>query len=275
MLLLAWKAVDNFAMPREIWAAGELYEPYVGRWSRRVATAFIDWLMPSDGGRWLDVGCGTGALTTAIVARANPARVAAVDPSLPYVSYARSALPDERVVFAVANAMALPMDGNVLDHIVSGLMLNFVADPPTAIQEMRRVAVAGGTVAAYVWDYARRMQLMRYFWDAAVALDPTAEELDEGHRFTMCQPDRLEALFRSAGLSNVAVHPIEVPTVFTDFDDYWTPFLGGQAPAPSYAMALADDRRTLLRERLRAVLPTSSDGSISLVARAWAVRGRA
>ena len=92
-------------------------------------------------------------------------------------------------------------------------------------------------------------------------------------RFPLCRPEPLQALFTGAGLADVQVRPIDVPTRFRDFDDYWTPFLGGQAPAPGYAMSLSEDRRTELREYLRARLPYDGDGSIPLIARAWAVRG--
>lgn len=138
---------------------------------------------------------------------------------------------------------------------------------------MARVACAGGMVAAYVWDYAGRMELMRHFWDAALALDPAAFELDVGQRFPLCQPGPLADLFRDAGLSDVAVRAIDVPTDFRDFDDYWSPFLGGQAQAPRYAMSLDEERRARLRERIRANLPVRADGSIHLLARAWAARG--
>jgi len=260
---------------RDIWAAGDMYEPYVGRWSRLVATAFVESLASEDGSRWLDVGCGTGALATAIVAGAHPALVVGIDPSLPFIRYARSGQPDHRVVFAVGDGVALPAGGGAFEHVVSGLVLNFFADPQVAVREMSRAAAPGGTVAAYVWDYAGRMQMLRYFWDAVVALDPSAEELDEFRRFALCQPERLQALFEASGLSGVATSAIEVPTTFAGFDDYWVPFLGGQGPAPGYVAALTEDRRITLRERLRADLPTLSDGSIPLVARAWTVRGMA
>jgi len=158
--------------------------------------------------------------------------------------------------------------------VVSGLVLNFVPDAATATAAMRDAAPQG-LVAAYVWDYTGRMELMRHFWDAAVALDSAAEELDEGVRFPICHPDRLEAVWRDAGLSDVASRPIDVPTVFRDFDDYWSPFLGGQAPAPGYAMSLTEQRRRALRELIRERLPVAGDGSISLIGRAWAVRGAA
>ena len=138
------------------------------------------------------------------------------------------------------------------------------------LAELARVCRQGGVVAAYVWDYAGRMELMRHFWDAAVALDPAAVELDEGRRFPICQPGPLAALWRGAGLSNVEVRAIDVPT---DFRDYWSPFLGGQAPAPGYAMSLDEERRVRLRERIRAGLPFGPDGSIHLIARAWMARG--
>ncbi len=153
-------------------------------------------------------------------------------------------------------------------------MLNFVPEPAQMVAEMARVTRVGETVAAYVWDYAGEMQLMRHFWDAAVALDPAARDLDEGRRFPLCQPDPLAALFRGAGLGDVVVRTIDVPTVFRDFDDYWTPFLGGQGPAPTYTMSLGEGRRIALRERIRSRLPISPDGSIHLTARAWGVRGR-
>jgi hypothetical protein len=138
---------------------------------------------------------------------------------------------------------------------------------------MRRVVRPGGTVALYVWDYAGEMQLMRYFWEAAVALDPAARELAEATRFPLCRPEPLATLFRDAGLEAVATRPIDLPTVFRDFEDYWSPFLGGQGPAPGYAMSLTDDRRAALRERLRSTLPAEPDGRIPLIARVWAARG--
>jgi hypothetical protein len=156
---------------------------------------------------------------------------------------------------------------------VSGLAVNFVPDPACAAAEFARVAAAGGIAAAYVWDYAEGMQMMRYFWDAATAIDPAAGNLDEVGRFAMCRPEPLRALWTEAGLQDVEVQAIEVPTVFANFDDYWSPFLGGQGPAPGYVKTLSEEHRDTLREQLRASLPGIQDGSIPLVARAWAVKG--
>jgi len=258
---------------KEVWASGAAYEPYVGRWSRLVAREFLDWLAMPAGSRWVDVGCGTGALSEAILHTMAPSEIKGLDRSDGYVAFAQERIRDQRVQFEVGDAQALPLNTATYDVIVSGLVLNFIPQPPQAVAEMARVARVGGRVAAYVWDYAGKMQLMRHFWNAAAALDPAAFDLDEGRRFPICQPEPLAELFRDARLKDVAVRPIDIPTDFQDFDDYWSPFLGGQAPAPSYAMSLNEERRAALRERLRAGLPFALDGSIPLVARAWAVRG--
>jgi SAM-dependent methyltransferase len=208
-----------------------------------------------------------------ILGATAPAHVQAVDRSPSYVLFARSRVRDRRAAFVVADARSLPQPAQSVDDVVSGLALNFIPQPDVALAEEARVTRSGGTVAMYVWDYAGQMQLMRYFWDAAVALDPRAMELDEAHRFPICHPAALEALFRGAHLQGVESRAIDVPTRFRDFDDYWGPFLGGQGPAPGYAMGLSEERRTALRERIRTALPVAADGAIDLVARAWAVRG--
>jgi len=259
----------------DVWASGAAYEPYVGRWSRGVARTFLAWLAVPSQSRWLDLGCGTGALSETILSVASPREVRGIDPSEGYVSYARQQVKDPRATFEVGDAQQLPLGPSAFDAVVAGLVLNFLPEPGRGAAEMRRVTQTSGTVAAYVWDYAGEMQLMRHFWDAAVALDPAAREPDEGRRFPICRPERLVELFEAAGLQAVEARAIDVPTDFQDFDDYWTPFLGGQAPAPGYAMSLDEDRRTALRERIRGNLPISEDGSIHLIARAWAVRGRA
>jgi SAM-dependent methyltransferase len=258
----------------DAWNAGENYEPYVGRWSRRVAAVFIDWIAVRDQLDWLDVGCGTGALSETVLRLANPRTVKALDSSSGFIQYARARVADPRVTFEIGDARALPVDTESVDAAVAGLVLNFVPEPLSAVAEMTRATRPGGTVGGYVWDYAQKMELMRYFWDAAVALDPAARELDEGCRFPLCQPEPLARLFEEAGLEDVDVRPIDIPTDFSDFAAYWSPFLGGQGPAPAYAMSLDEERRSALRERLRAKLPAGEDGGIHLTARAWSVRGR-
>jgi len=152
-------------------------------------------------------------------------------------------------------------------------MLNFVPQPAQAVSEMARAAKPRGIVATYVWDYAGKLQFMRHFWNAVAALDPTAAAFDEGRRFPLCHPQALADLFRGAGLTSVETLPIDIWTEFKDFDDFWSPFLGGQGPAPGYVVSLSEERRIVLRERLRGALPIAIDGSIPLMARAWAARG--
>lgn len=264
---------DNLMRPVDRWEEGDPYERYIGRWSRLVAWEFLAWLAEPAGARWLDVGCGTGALSLAILAQAAPESVVGLDPSEGYIAHARERVADQRVTYIVGDARNLPFDEGAFDVAVSGLALNFVSEPALAVEEMRRVTRPDAVVAAYVWDYAAQMQLIRLFWDAAVALDPAAHELDEGTRFPLCHPEALASVFHEAGLARVETRAIETPTEFRDFNDYWTPFLGGQGPAPTYAMSLSEERRVALRERLRATLPTAPDGTIPLIARAWAARG--
>ena len=196
-----------------------------------------------------------------------------MEPSEGFLAAARAQVADPRAEFRQGGGEKLPAGDGEFDAVVSGLVLNFIPDQPKALGEMRRVACSGGTVAAYVWDYAEGMQLMRRFWDAAVALNPAAGGLDEARRFPGCRPEPLAALFTGAGLRDVATVAIDVPTVFKDFDDYWSPFLGGQGPAPGYCMKLPEPERAALRERVRSLLQVERDGSIRLIARAWCIRG--
>ena len=257
-----------------LWASGAAYEWYVGRWSRIVAREFLDWLNVPTNASWLDVGCGTGELTKAILETQSPSRVVGIDPSEGFIAFAREHVEDQCVEFDVGDAMSLPYDKEDFDAAVSGLVLNFLPDPATAIHGMARVtACPDGMLGAYVWDYASKMEMIRYFFDAAVALDPDAATIDEGPRFTICDPDRLSELFESAGFRSVETREIDVPTRFRNFDDYWTPFLAGTGVAPAYVVSLTEGKRAALRERLRKTLPIAQDGSMSLMARAWAVKG--
>jgi len=255
------------------WVTGDAYEVYMGRWSRRLARAFVDWVRPAPAANWLEIGCGTGALTSTICSFCDPASIVACDPSESFVEHARAHLADPRASFAVAGSEALPRRDGGFDLAVSGLVLNFLPQPQAAIASIRQRLRQGGTVAAYVWDYAEGMEFLRFFWDEAVALDPGTVVLHEGNQFPLCEAPALASLVRTAGLTQVETTALEIPTDFQTFDDYWTPFLRGTGPAPSYVASMDGPRRERLRERLARRLPVGGDGRISLRARAWAVRG--
>ena len=256
----------------DLWRSGDAYERYMGRWSRRVAAHFLDWLEIPAHGAWVDIGCGTGALSEAIVQR-HAARVVGIDPAAALLTQAAARIGDERCTLRQGAAEALPCADCEFDVAVSGLVLNFVADKAQAVTEARRVVRAGGLVAAYVWDYAGHMQIMRHFFDAAIALDARAREFDDGINAPVCRPAALRELFETAGLAAVAVRGIDIAAAFADFDAYWQPFLGGTGSAPRYCASLSPEARERLRDCLQARLPTGPDGEILLAVRAWAVRG--
>jgi len=258
---------------RDRWAAGSSYEDFMGRWSRRLAPQFVSWLRIPPGVHWLDVGCGTGSLAQAICSHGDPASVVGCDPAQTFVEYAREHTRDGRVSFVAAGIGGLPRRRAGYDSVTSLFALNFFPDAQAAVHDMRSTAAPGGKVSAGVWDYSDGMQFLRYFWRAAAALDSAARELDEGRRFPVCRRDALESLFRHCGLGDVSCEPIEIPTRFAGFHDYWRPFLGGTGPAPSYVASLAADRRAMLARRLEEMLRREPDGTIALTARAWAVRG--
>jgi len=258
---------------RDQWAAGSTYEDFMGRWSRRLAPRFVSWLRIPPGIDWLDVGCGTGSLARAICDHADPASVTGCDPAGPLVEFAREHDRDPRLSFVLAGVESLPRRPDGYGCVASLLALNFFPDPEAAVHEMRSVATSLATVSACVWDYSDGMQFLRFFWNAAAALDPAARQLDEGRRFPLCRRDALITLFRAGGLDDVQCEPIEIPTPFADFDDYWRPLLGGTGPAPSYVASLDADRRTILARKLQERLRRGPDGTLMLTARAWAVRG--
>ncbi len=259
----------------DAWQAGDSYDQYMGRWSRQIAPAFLDWLGAPRAKDWLDVGCGTGALTAAIVEQCVPLSVTSIDPSQGFLDKARANVPDPRVDFRVGEAQALPIDTGSADMVVSALVLNFVPDRAQALAEMQRVARSGATIAFYVWDYpGGGIEFMRAFWIAATRLDPNALALTEDRRFPFCTPDGLRDMAHDAGLASIEVTALERPSIFKDFDDYWHPFTLGAGPAPGYCKSLSEDARERLRASLAETLPRAPDGSIHLMTRAWALRAK-
>lgn len=259
--------------PLDRWTIGDAYERYMGRWSRQLAPRILQGLEVAARHRWLDVGCGTGALCAAIVERCEPASVIGVDPSEGFLATARARLGDQ-VAWHRAGADAMPLADASVDCTVSSLVLNFVPDVQAALREMARVTSNGGRVAASVWDYAGTMEMIRAYWDAAAQFGLVGRGQDEGVRFPLCRPEALASAFAAVGLRDVEVVALDMTMHFADFDDYWQPFLGGQGPAPAHAMALDEPTRLQLRDSLRARLPVRGDGSLQLAARAWAASGR-
>ena len=257
-----------------VWGGGDAYERYMGRWSRKVAPIFTDWIGVSPGADWMDIGCGTGVLTSVVLDTCAPSRVTGIDSAANFLDAAETQVCDPRVCFKQGDAQAIPEADNTFDIVASGLVLNFVPDKDAMIQEMVRVAKPGGTVALYVWDYAGHMQLMRHFFDVATMLDPRAREFDDGVKAPVCRPGPLTELLVRAGLADVEVQAIDIPTAFANFDEYWAPFLGGTGSAPKYCVSLDEEARQHLREALRHRLPIGPDGEILLAARAWAAKGR-
>jgi SAM-dependent methyltransferase len=255
----------------DAWSAGESYERYMGRWSRLVAARYLDWLGAPENAAWLDLGCGTGALTQAILARCEPWSVIAIDPSEGFVNHARATIADQRARFEVGDAQKLSLPDASVDVAASALALNFVPDKVAALRELRRVTRPGGLISFYVWDYpGGGMGFMNAFWKAAIALDPSAAELGEGRRFPFCSVDGLTALCAEAGLTAVTVAPIEIETRFASFEDLWQPFTLGAGPAPGYCVSLPEEKRAALKERLKQ--DVGGAGPISFTARAWGVK---
>jgi SAM-dependent methyltransferase len=257
-----------------LWTSADAYERYMGRWSRQIAPLFLQWLAIPAGMDWIDIGCGTGVLSSVIAERCAPRRLAGVDPSEAFLSTARSRVIDPSAEFRPGSADHLPYTDREFNAAVSGLVLNFVADKDKALAEMARVVAPGGSVALYVWDYAGHMQIMRQFFDAAIELDEGARRFDDGVMAPVCRPGPLAQLFEAARLDDIEVRALDIPAAFASFDDYWAPFLGGTGSGPKYCASLSCDARARLRERLSVRVPTGPDGEILLAVRAWAVKGK-
>jgi SAM-dependent methyltransferase len=250
----------------------EAYDRFVGRYGTALASATIARVGLESGWSGLDVGCGPGPLTSALADALGAERVAAVDPSEPFVRACSQRVPGADV--RIASAEDLPFEDGTFDATLSQLVLNFLPDPATGLREMSRVTKPGGVIAATVWDYAGEMTMLRAFWDAALEIDPEkAGPLDEGERMPYCRPNELAELWADAGLVDVESDGIMVTAAYESFEDLWGPFTIGVGPAGAYASSLSAEDRETLKQSYRRRLG-SPDGEFELTARAWLARGR-
>jgi SAM-dependent methyltransferase len=256
-----------------MFAMGEDYELFMGRWGTRLAPLFVTFAEIRDGDHVLDVGAGTGAVALTIEATKASSQVVGIDPSAGLLEYGRRRAKSARVRFEVGDAQSLRFENGAFDKTVAQLVMNFIPDHEKALLEMVRVTRPGGVVSACVWDYGAGMQMLRFFWDEAVALDPAAAVKDE-RNMKLSQRGELGDLWRKAGLSAVEESQLSFEQRFASFDDYWVPFLKGAGPGGEYVQSLRAAQRDLLTARLRARLSKgASDGSFSLDATANCVRG--
>jgi ubiquinone/menaquinone biosynthesis C-methylase UbiE len=267
------QSVDGSEAEAKMFAASAGYERFMGRWSRLLAPEFIAFAGVKNGDRVLDVGTGTGSAASAVEVRMPASQIVGVDPSPGFIAYAQKNAKSNRAHYEVGDAQGLKFRDGSFDNTLALLVMNFIPDHNKAVAEMRRVTRPGGLVSACVWDYNAGMQSLRFFWDEAVALDPAIEPKDERH-MKLSHQGQLAGLWKNAGLVNVHEKPLTIDQAFASFDDYWGPFTKGAGPGGAYVVSLPEGRRQQLEMRLRTrVLGDRRDGTFTLKAKAWCVRG--
>ena len=254
---------------------GDGYELQMGRWSRRLAPKFIEFACIKDADHVLDVGCGTGSLTSTLALNPGIRALHGVDFSAAYIDHARHKHNDSRIQFQVGDACALPFEDQQFDHSLSMLVLQFIPQPEKAISEMRRVTRPGGTVAAATWDSRGGFVWFRMFWDTAAMLDPEAGvRRARSCARPMARPGDLERAWKAAGLTDVVQDMLTIRMDFASFEDFWAPLEGEDGPYADYVRTLASERKMVLRDKVRlAYVDGEADGPRSYAATSWVVKG--
>ena len=255
----------------KLFTDGNAYERLMGRWSRIVGRAFLDWLDAPKNLRWLDVGCGNGAFTEEIIARCAPAAVTAIDPSDDQLAYARTRLGLKMTDFQVGDAQNLPSGDSTFDVAVMALVISFLPDPDKAVAEMARVVRPGGWVAAYMWDIPGGGVPVHPIYLAIESMGMTSGRPPNA---VVSGQDVMQGLWEKVGLEAVDTRVIRIPTAYSDFDDFWDSNVVPIGPQGKLIAGISASAREELRTRLRDHLPVSSDGRIVYESFANAVKGR-
>ena len=248
------------------------YERFMGRWSRAVAPTFLDWLEPPRRARWLDVGCGTGILSEAIVDFCRPASVVGIDPSTAQIAEVSKGRLASLATFREADAMALPLADASFDVVASALVINFIPDPMRAMHEMRRVATPSGLIAGYVWDFANELspsgplrRAMRAFGVDVPAIPGTSDS----------SLSALETLFKGGGCSDITCRAIEVTLAYPSFSEFWLAQTPSYTPTSKIIAAMTESARKRLMRVVKQSVPTAENGRVEYAARAHAIKGTA
>ncbi|MBU1336714.1 MAG: class I SAM-dependent methyltransferase [Alphaproteobacteria bacterium] len=251
------------------------YEQLMGRWSRKLAPAFVEFAGLAAGEKLLDVGCGTGSLTFELAARGEPSEIRAIDYAPAFVEAARQRNTDPRVTIEQADATALPFGDRTFDRAMAMLVLHFVPDAPLAIREMRRVVRPGGVVAAVVWDHLGGMPGMRMIVDTVAMLSEGGRQLRNRYVFQpMMQPGEMKQAFVDQGLRDVAEEQLMIRMGYRDFDDLWAPIAAGEGPLGKFVGQLEAGELNRVTAAVRDAYECGRpDGPRSFASVAWACRG--
>ncbi len=187
----------------------------------------------------VDVGCGPGALTDELVARVGARAVRAVDPSESFVAVCAARHPGVDV--RLGPGEATPFDDGSVDRVLAQLVLHFVSDPGKVAREFGRLLRPDGVAAACVWDFDQGMEMLRAFWDAALAVRPEAP--DEAATLRFGRAGEISALLDAAGFVEIEEAELAVECRYEDFDELWGGFLAGVGPAGAFCVSLGGDDR--------------------------------